>query len=1090
MEINIIDIGTIPELSREEKAIQIEKITNKFTRDLTRILIELNEESAEIDARMIKPEMEEFLLRKILDYDAVSAKIGKGKIIELKYPKMIHEKGYIKQFAKREPFNFGELVLDHSVGSLSGDIKHNEMFITYYPWNPSMESRLSAGFYDSFYLSQMKLLEGKSLNFENLSKVDVFDYLKYVYKYHNSVVPYIIHKYIPEEIPDIINLAVPIENKLDKKLAEFLQLFSNSKIESYIDVAREGLQDIYDDKIMGEEIRYDKRIIDLQTQLNNIEDKKKELKESNKISLKKWLYYKNFGKVDLENATKEEKDLIETAYERYINFWEAFENNDCPHVKLLNHFHKHRTPKNYKELRQFFGEEKGFIECNLCKFDTICAHVKDAMEATVNRKNVRSALTKYISKVPVFGKYYCRICGEELFDSDEKFGLTKFMGGKRVVFQDVDDELRTLTWKTTNQILRSFVAFHMMPDRIIANLISVISDTILGNIRTIEEKLIKSKTDTRETTKDKLKAFINIYVYAMLIRIIKEDNGVSFTAPKDIRLSGKKDVKSLFIDAYKILSNSRSSLFARIPELTDDSIKTYLFNAYKELTGSIEIKDEYSILETNLQLLYLDPFYHWLLKVHQSLFKGKPKNAPKLSDTKLLIGKKEELEKETALYDSIKLPDLEIVKDPKNLVDMKHNIIMKSFVNIVEGRYDYVPDKIYLDLGGFLAMRRYNFQSEFLRLPELSGMLPLIYGKGHKHKWDIFVYDHKDIKVGDIEGDLSDHYIKDRKCSICGKLYSNPGKEIRKDLIKQNEIETFYIEYETLCPIQKDIDYYHNWKNGKCKKCGLTREMAADKDEKYFDKYHKTVKEKIEEVKIVKKKLVEDNSWKVFADKWKYIAGVATQLSIIFAKHSDLDKTAAYNIVNSLGATEGYYFNEIKQGKESETEVNVKEAKLNEYIQFLLQKYGLLSQHNKLRKTDELKDMVEKILETKQVKLPEIGKGYMGKYSAIKESGKNVNDFLLMYLTELLNELPEQIKTKMTEYFVDHVIKSEEQFALLSKAREVKLMQARRPDIAQGDAIEYESEEDDIDEEYGSRFEYFDIDYDGANDEDNKIFDM
>ena len=39
MEINIIDIGTIPELSREEKAIQIEKITNKFTRDLTRILI-------------------------------------------------------------------------------------------------------------------------------------------------------------------------------------------------------------------------------------------------------------------------------------------------------------------------------------------------------------------------------------------------------------------------------------------------------------------------------------------------------------------------------------------------------------------------------------------------------------------------------------------------------------------------------------------------------------------------------------------------------------------------------------------------------------------------------------------------------------------------------------------------------------------------------------------------------------------------------------------------------------------------------------------------------------------------------------------
>lgn len=309
-----------------------------------------------------------------------------------------------------------------------------------------------------------------------------------------------------------------------------------------------------------------------------------------------------------------EKKPIQLEFERRAKYLEEYLNNKCEHVHLYKTFRRARddeqAQKSYRALKLFFKASTGMIQCNHCKFDIMCPHIREYTELTFADKRydeIKSALTKYIDR-STSDQYYCKICGE-LISSLEAFGD---VGPPRDPSVSMNEELKQFMWGEI-AALTKYLQFGSLIN--MSQLITAIRDTCYPFIFEIEKQILKSKTNTAEEIKSKKRLFVIIYAFAYMIHLILSNKvrtgALTF---KNFKMENSKTlIVDLIRHVLELIILSRNIIIRSIPGMTPNIIKNKLIEAYKSMqtTGS-QIIAQTDEAENLLVTLMLDPVYKYL----------------------------------------------------------------------------------------------------------------------------------------------------------------------------------------------------------------------------------------------------------------------------------------------------------------------------------------------------------------------------------------------------------------------------------------------------------------------------------------------
>jgi ribosomal protein L7Ae-like RNA K-turn-binding protein len=392
--------------------------------------------------------------------------------------------------------------------------------------------------------------------------------------------------------------------------------------------------------------------------------------------------------------------------------------------------------------------------------------------------------------------------------------------------------------------------------------------------------------------------------------------------------------------------------------------------------------------------------------------------------------------------------------------------------------------------------------------------------KAHRHEWTIFIFnDKKSATLKEIidainnkDNTFLDKYVIDRECSICGQKFSDDGLSNIKDIVKQyNEIQLFFNYFKYKCPAEprSPVDYYHDWKDisnnqKKCVKCKITSKEFENKDIDYYKKYkHKLVYRKLE-IKFPERiDVMKLDKFKQVAEKFSFDKIVLSQFAFNIKKKEIAFKGLDNAIIN-LGLTEGTEYESILNGKSNpadEDNENLYPVKINaiqNYIQLLITYYDLIKNFVSINQLPpELLEFVQEKQPKKEVFVEDISKNYDEIFEKMKRLGKSKkkqSNFLIEFLLKTINELlTNKELCNFAKWFINIMFKFEKDMALLTE-KEIALLSTFKKDdyidkidqIYTPDEVDKVPDEDDMNE----KFDYYDVDYDGYNDEDNNIFDL
>lgn len=753
---------------------------------------------------------------------------------------------------------------------------------------------------------------------------------------------------------------------------------------------------------------------------------------------------------------KNEQKMIKNELESRESYLKAVLNNDCPHVEIYREFRTVKRESNirrlFNKLKQFFDRDTkdDFIKCKRCKFNIMCPHVAEYIEADLHHEKfikMKELLTKYISDgfsakyskdSSVRGShYYCKICGE-VISSYVRTDTT---------LADSNDELKRFMWGEIAYIVNKYVKFDSLVNT--KKFITHVVDVCHPFMFITEKRILKSKTNSAEEIKAKKRLYTDIFAFAYLIHLASKRDLITFRDFKENE--SKTFLIGMIKYAIEAIMNSRNVIIKEIQGMNMDTIKSGIIDAYKNLTYKLDKKNILSATSDDISQLLLDPIYSYIRKIYKYyLFAKKSHNVQKLTNEKFIADYKEKTDhylKFIQQYEQkYSLSKNSKFDDSKNLPIAK---LMDSFYELYDGyvarSFELFAEKIknkhyekFIHIGIFdkktdsfsskkiPEIEKYDttynefiqreqkllFVKKFLTFRQKTSIsivntrlfsnpivsLGRLYDEdGRKHKWKFIDNDSKN----------------ELKCVICGVLRKDAEKlnenKIKKSLEHNLDIENFLRFYDSKCPEGK----LHEIEKNKCKKCNKPIiEEINNEILKYYKKYSKLYNEEIKQLSQTEDitdeepkpplKTKEPTEYKNWVYNFNIILDLANKLKI------------NHRLLSYLGAYEKQKLEEIESGTyiplEAENKNDTRIYILDGYIKEIFSEYNKLQNYDKLIKPSA---MISKIIDESNISkhvlskslknLPDIIKDYYEVILYIKKTRKprDIVNFLVQKFCEI-----------------------------------------------------------------------------------------
>ena len=434
------------------------------------------------------------------------------------------------------------------------------------------------------------------------------------------------------------------------------------------------------------------------------------------------------GKQILTLLSSGERNQIEILYEKQKTYKYDILHNKCGHVELYYEFRNEKNKqimhnlyqklmtnyadksfdinklfKNISNKKSGISDNLKFIDCRICKFHLICPHLVFLNE-NINKSynEIKAGLSQFLEEKPLQDFYYCKICGDAIQAID-------------IYDEDLTPDYRLNYTEDLLKLLRSEImhVLDLFTTKIIINpfkLTDNIIDAIGEPIGEFEHQILRSKTNTKDEIKAKLRLYIMIYSFVYLCRLMVDKNSeqldLSFKSvgTKGISNSTKRFSKlpeALNYAAQLILSRSNvymNTVKGLTVGLNANFIKETMIQANNYLSSSrfaVEISDTRTDLILNLTI---DPVVRYLtLYNNLERYSGRASidayivNAESILRT-LNVANIKELEK--LIKESKK-------RDGSNIGSIFAKTKFPHFFNFTE-------KDIHLDKNGFMTLKTYE----------------------------------------------------------------------------------------------------------------------------------------------------------------------------------------------------------------------------------------------------------------------------------------------------------------------------------------------------------------------------------------------
>lgn len=286
--------------------------------------------------------------------------------------------------------------------------------------------------------------------------------------------------------------------------------------------------------------------------------------------------------------------------------------------KLLKSDNLRTRVKIFQELKNYLPKDPEKIQTDFIRDEQgnpiICPHIYKLEELEekmltdkISETEIRNQVLNYAGEFPIFGSFYCKICGEFIAESEDMESGQIFEGNQPHVWHNLDEVLKDYIWKQTNQIVRNQIEFKdLHSSKFINMFISNITAKLYDFINLIEKKLMKSKTSSMEEIEDKKKLFTVIYIYAILIKIIT-DNKEKITFQK---IPGEPSVNKLMKYSLDQILYTQNIIISRLGDINENFIETSLSKAYQNVIlvidkTKLEQPPEFNLINS----ISLDPIF-------------------------------------------------------------------------------------------------------------------------------------------------------------------------------------------------------------------------------------------------------------------------------------------------------------------------------------------------------------------------------------------------------------------------------------------------------------------------------------------------
>jgi hypothetical protein len=697
------------------------------------------------------------------------------------------------------------------------------------------------------------------------------------------------------------------------------------------------------------------------------------------LSMARVLFFKH----STENLSQKELDIIDLAIKKEADLAKALKNNKCDHLKLARIIassysnNKYFSKSVWNALKRMMRPtgEASMIQCSICKFNVLCSHYYDIFEYVIssdrfdNQENMRTMLiAKYSDKVRTRDAYYCKVCGERFIQNITTADIS-IITGEQVRYSNDHDTLKTAVWKGVKSVMSTNVMFSSIVN--IDEVSSNITEELYPHICLVKSQADSIKTYSKENVNDIVYLYIDIYVYAELIRIIsKAPNDVAFKKNKN-KAKGSKLIQQLFATAEKIIIDTKGPLISKIKKTSTQHIRHMLIQAYKKL-------DPYYITGTNLPPEYIVGTIPYIYMYYA---KSKHSKDLQISDIKSILGVDlGELKTLKNIYQNAEIPkQWEYIDNKSNFgaSEQYTKYAYASFLHFVKYVVDVwnTPNVLnnssheehydkYLSLVAF--EKKYMTRLRLMMSPVLCRYYDTYYGTynfkktsmtkvfcktGSKHKFDIYIYKNTgtfEIQRKHIYNWVSDQRknaslieskLVDVKCSLCSKslseLQNQFDKEILHNINENDSMASFYNLYTFKCPSGGT----HLFVGDTCSKCRLTQDQLNSKDKEYYEKYRGVF---LDEITKTNKYIPEPNDTKVLVSK-DYPDWVLAY-DRIDSVHN-ITKTNI-NVLLNIGLSEGILYSDLQNNTANPSKSNANDPNrvlhLSRYIGMFMIEYEML----------------------------------------------------------------------------------------------------------------------------------------------------
>lgn len=364
-----------------------------------------------------------------------------------------------------------------------------------------------------------------------------------------------------------------------------------------------------------------------------------------KLSYIEYIAHKLFEKSE-KKLTDEERSVVTTNYENYVNMNNQIKNNTCQHIMLLENVLNNATlagsprfPTSHWDRLKELVPNKSDAEintCNLCHLKVLCPHYYSLFDYVGSEAGKFNILMNYVDHVNTHKyAYFCKICGDLLVKNIETLsGKSRDgYGTKSVSFDPTEQKI----YNNITSIMRLYVKISPNTDAKVIQ--RSIQNIITPHILDEERRLLQIKTNTSLIVDMTIYVYIAVYTYAAIVKLISYyPTLISFNVPQFLKRGSKKggddianndnsnndvvtDKPSIKINvkqlqqllkiSISLILISKRSAMNKIISMTDNNIKNLLIAAYKRITN-FGVKQMTISQPYHIEFIEDTPFYKYL----------------------------------------------------------------------------------------------------------------------------------------------------------------------------------------------------------------------------------------------------------------------------------------------------------------------------------------------------------------------------------------------------------------------------------------------------------------------------------------------